>query len=86
MATATTTTTTTKTKYKMGQPSNAFTFTPRPCFHFHYLPQIATNTSTGASFLFPCLNLIWVSSLGVRFEVAGKITPCLKLVKIMLET
>ena len=40
------------------------------------------------------LNLIWVDFLGVRFEVGGggKITlspllpPCLKLVRIMLET
>ena len=39
-----------------------------------------------------CLTLIWVGSLGVRFEMGdwgrgerGKITPCLKL-RIMLET
>ena len=33
------------------------------------------------------LTQIWVGVLGVRFEVGGKITsPCLKLVKIMLET
>ena len=37
------------------------------------------------------LTLICVSFLGVRFEVSaggvgGKITPCLKLVRIMLET
>ena len=34
------------------------------------------------------LTLIWVRFLGVRFEVGGrgKITPCLKLVRIMLET
>ena len=30
------------------------------------------------------LTLIWVGFLGVRFEVVGKITPCLKLVTIML--
>ena len=29
---------------------------------------------------------IWVGFLGVHFEVGGKITPCLKLVRIMLET
>ena len=34
-----------------------------------------------------CLILIWVGSLGVRFEVwGGETTPCLKLVRIMLET
>ena len=32
------------------------------------------------------LNLIWVGFSGVCFEVGGKITPCLKLVRIMLET
>ena len=41
------------------------------------------------------LTLIWVGSLGVRFEVGvgwwggggeGKITPYLKIVRIMLET
>ena len=32
------------------------------------------------------LILIWVGFLGVRFEVGGKITPCLKLVRVMLET
>ena len=35
------------------------------------------------------LTLIWVGFLGVRFEVGGegvKLLPCLKLVKIMLET
>ena len=35
------------------------------------------------------LTLIWVDFLGVRFEVGGggvKITPCLKPVRIMLET
>ena len=34
------------------------------------------------------LTLIWVGFLGVRFEVRGgvKLTPCLKLVRIMLET
>ena len=36
------------------------------------------------------LTLIWVGFLGVRFEVGvvvkGKITPCLKLVRIKLET
>ena len=33
------------------------------------------------------LILIWMGLLGVRFEVGGcKITPCLKLVRIMLET
>ena len=35
------------------------------------------------------LTLIWVGFLGVRFEVGegrgGKITPCLKPVRIMLE-
>ena len=32
------------------------------------------------------LTLIWEGSLGVCFEVGGKITPCQKLVNIMLET
>ena len=36
------------------------------------------------------LNLIWMDFLGVRFQLGegrrGKITPCLKLVRIMLET
>ena len=35
------------------------------------------------------LTLIWVGFLGVRFEVGGegvKLPPCLKLVRIMLET
>ena len=33
------------------------------------------------------LTLIWVGFLGVRFEFeGGGITPCLKLVRIMLET
>ena len=39
--------------------------------------------------LFCNVTLIWVGFLGVRFEVGwggGKITPCLKLVRIMLET
>ena len=31
------------------------------------------------------LNLIWMGFLGVRFEVGGKITPCLKPDRIMLE-
>ena len=31
------------------------------------------------------LTPIWVGFLGVRFEVGGKITPCLKLVRIILE-
>ena len=37
---------------------------------------------------FMYLTLIWVCFLGVHFEVGGggKITPCLKLVRIMLET
>ena len=29
---------------------------------------------------------IWVGFLGVRFEVGGETTPCLKLVRYMLET
>ena len=35
-----------------------------------------------------CLTLIWVDFLGICFEVGevGKITPCLKLVRVMLET
>ena len=35
-----------------------------------------------------CITLIWVGFLGVRFEVVGggKIIPCLKPVRIMLET
>ena len=38
--------------------------------------------------MFNPLILNWVGFLGVRFEVGerGKITPCLKLVGIMLET
>ena len=32
------------------------------------------------------LTLIWVDFLEVCFEVRGKITPCVKLVRIMLET
>ena len=32
------------------------------------------------------LILIWVGYLGVRFEVRGKVSPCLKLVRIILET
>ena len=35
------------------------------------------------------LTLIWVGFLGVRFEVeggGGKITPCLKLIRVTLET
>ena len=34
------------------------------------------------------LTLVWVGFLGARFEVGGggKITLCLKLVRIMLET
>ena len=32
------------------------------------------------------VTLIWVGFLGVRFEMGGKISPCLKLVRIMLET
>ena len=32
------------------------------------------------------LTLIWVGFLGVRFEGGVKITPCLKPVRIMLET
>ena len=33
-----------------------------------------------------CLTLIWVGFLGVYFEVGGvKITPCLKLVRIMVK-
>ena len=33
------------------------------------------------------LTLIWVGFLEVRFEVGvGKITPCLKLVRVTLET
>ena len=32
------------------------------------------------------LTLIWVDFLGVHFEVGGKITPCLKIVRIMQET
>ena len=41
-----------------------------------------------ALMLFFTLTLIWVGFLGVRFEVwgeGGKNTPCLKLVRIMLE-
>ena len=30
------------------------------------------------------LTLIWVGLLGVCFEVGGGVTPCLKLVRIML--
>ena len=30
------------------------------------------------------LTLIWVGLLGVCFEVGGEVTPCLKLVRIML--
>ena len=48
-----------------------------------------SNDSTFIRILF--LTLIWVGFLGVRFEVGrggkgGKITPCLKLVRIMQET
>ena len=32
------------------------------------------------------LSLIWVGILEVGFEVGGKTTPCLKTVRIMLET
>ena len=34
-----------------------------------------------------CLALICVGYLGVRFEMGGwdKVTPCLKLIRIMLE-
>ena len=32
------------------------------------------------------LTLIWMGFLEVRFEMGGKTTPCLKPVRIMLET
>ena len=37
-------------------------------------------------FLYNILTLIQLGLLGVRFTVGGKITPCLKLVRIMQET
>ena len=49
--------------------------------------QFFTTMTKIATKLPHTLSLIWVGFLGVRFEVeAGKITPCLKLVRIMLET
>ena len=42
--------------------------------------RVIINGTTGT------LTLIWVGSLGVHVKVGGsKITPCLKLVRIMLE-
>ena len=39
-------------------------------------------------YLLPAVGDMWVGFLGVRFEVGkeGKITPCLKPVRVILET
>ena len=54
-----------------------------------WLQRHSKNAFFRSSRLEVFLTLIWVSFLGVRFEVRGagaKIIPCLKLVTIMLET